>query len=251
MMQVDVGVSGQSNVPTIRWTVARRYRAFEALHEELSKIYGKKTLPSLPKKSLLRSFDSSYIDSKQKGLQQYVRDLLLDPEIGRSSQLCAFLIGNFDEVFGSWLSSPLAPTQPTPMSPAAATPAPSSSSAEQQLRAELKMSMESQNGLQAQLAQLQKELETAQALQAKQQQSQQDADQQVRALQAQLEAARNASSEAAQLRAEVEASKLQQSALVDMVAQRDDELKAANEEVKTLKSHKKVRVMPHATSSFF
>lgn len=226
MVQVNVGVSGSTSTPTIRWTVARRYRAFEALHEELSKIYGKRTLPSLPKKSLLRSFDANYIDTKQKGLQQYIRDLLLDPEIGRSSQLCSFLIGSFDEVFGSWLSSPLAPAMPnTPPAPAASSPA--SSQADQALRAELKLSMESQQSLQQQLEALQQEVERARKSEAKQQQQHQDAHAQ-------------SQSEVERLRAELDQLQRQQSALVEMVGQRDAQLVTAAEEIKLLKSHKKV-----------
>lgn len=88
----DESETSQSN-PKVTWLISRRYREFDALHEEIKAIiddyvasrryFGKESagidpsnLPSLPKKTWFKGTEPTIIADRKLGLSRYVKDLL-------------------------------------------------------------------------------------------------------------------------------------------------------------------------------
>lgn len=79
------------NGPSLKWTVVKRYSAFEELHAKL-----KKAIPSfeaqLPKKHFFGNLDQQFIANRKVELQTYLGQLLWNRTVQENADLQAFLL---------------------------------------------------------------------------------------------------------------------------------------------------------------
>jgi len=75
------------------WKITRKEAEFRNLHEKLAIRHKKVRIPRFPGSSLTQKLGSA--EKKQKQFQQYLDELSEIPELARSDEMSAFLIGNF------------------------------------------------------------------------------------------------------------------------------------------------------------
>lgn len=79
---------------TITWVIYKRYSAFYALHQELSKAHASHPhirLPHLPPKRLTRSLAAEFVEKRKQELQEYLREILASAELLHSPVILSFL----------------------------------------------------------------------------------------------------------------------------------------------------------------
>ena len=91
------------NGPSLKWTVVKRYSAFEELHAKL-----KKAIPSfeaqLPKKHFFGNLDQQFIANRKVELQTYLGQLLWNRTVQENADLQAFLLPSPDDA--KWAQTP-------------------------------------------------------------------------------------------------------------------------------------------------
>ena len=77
----------------VKWSVSRRYNTFHVLHKRLRSKYARMEA-SLPKKNpfrLFRKFDGEYLQQRKSELNDYLRQVLDDPNVSDAKELRLFL----------------------------------------------------------------------------------------------------------------------------------------------------------------
>eukprot|EP00743_Colponemidia_sp_Colp-15_P006113 GILK01006571.1.p1 GENE.GILK01006571.1~~GILK01006571.1.p1 ORF type:complete len:965 (-),score=132.21 GILK01006571.1:54-2915(-) len=69
----------------------KRYNDFRILHQQLQEQFSTKTLPTLPAKMLFRNPSESALNTRRLELDNYLKLLLADPEVSKSSAMQDFL----------------------------------------------------------------------------------------------------------------------------------------------------------------
>eukprot|EP01137_Pigoraptor_chileana_P020379 Opistho-2@82662 len=78
--------------PASKWSVKRRYRQFDSLNRSLHKRFGRKLKAQMPKKQVFGSMSASVVELRRKALEQYVRDVIANPDVGiTDADIAAFL----------------------------------------------------------------------------------------------------------------------------------------------------------------
>ncbi|EMD32662.1 RGS domain protein [Gelatoporia subvermispora B] len=73
------------------WVVARRYNEFFNMHNKLRERYALVRNLDFPRKQLVTSLSSSFVDSRRMGLEKYLQSLITIPAVCESDELRTFL----------------------------------------------------------------------------------------------------------------------------------------------------------------
>lgn len=88
---VEVQRNAGEQMPAASWVVTRRYSEFHELHQKLRSKYPSVRNLDFPRRRMVMKFQSEFLRKRRAALEQYLRDLLLLPDVCRSRDLRAFL----------------------------------------------------------------------------------------------------------------------------------------------------------------
>jgi sorting nexin-25 len=88
---VEVQRNAGEQMPAASWVVSRRYSEFHELHQKLRSRYPSVRNLDFPRRRMVMKFQSEFLRKRRTGLEQYLKDLLLLPDVCRSRDLRAFL----------------------------------------------------------------------------------------------------------------------------------------------------------------
>ncbi|KAK5987754.1 Sorting nexin-12 [Cladobotryum mycophilum] len=88
---IEVQRNAGEQMPASSWIVMRRYSEFHELHQKLRSRYPSVRNLDFPRRRVVMKFQSEFLKKRRAALEQYLRDLLLLPEVCRSRELRAFL----------------------------------------------------------------------------------------------------------------------------------------------------------------
>ncbi|SPO02657.1 related to intermediate filament protein MDM1 [Cephalotrichum gorgonifer] len=88
---VEVQRNAGEQMPAAAWSVARRYSEFHELHQKLRSMYPSVRSLDFPRRRMVMKFQSEFLRKRRIALENYLRELLLLPEVCRSRELRAFL----------------------------------------------------------------------------------------------------------------------------------------------------------------
>lgn len=88
---VEVQRNAGEQMPAASWVVTRRYSEFHELHQKLRSKYPSVRNLDFPRRRMVMKFQSEFLRKRRAALDQYLRDLLLLPDVCRSRDLRAFL----------------------------------------------------------------------------------------------------------------------------------------------------------------
>ncbi|KAL5627965.1 hypothetical protein BROUX41_002713 [Berkeleyomyces rouxiae] len=88
---VEVQKNAGEQMPAATWEVIRRYSEFHELHHQLRARYPSVRNLDFPGRRVVMKFHTDFLRKRLVGLEKYLRDLLLLPEVCHSRQLRAFL----------------------------------------------------------------------------------------------------------------------------------------------------------------
>ncbi|TDZ29580.1 Sorting nexin-12 [Colletotrichum spinosum] len=83
-------VAGEK-MPAATWIITRRYSEFHELHQKLRSRYPSVRNLDFPRRRMMMKFQSEFLRRRRAALEQYLRELLMLPEVCRSRDLRAFL----------------------------------------------------------------------------------------------------------------------------------------------------------------
>lgn len=88
---VEVQRNAGEQIPAASWIVTRRYSEFLDLHQKLRSRYPSVRDLEFPRRRMVMKFQSEFLRKRRAALEQYLRELLLLPDVCRSRELRAFL----------------------------------------------------------------------------------------------------------------------------------------------------------------
>ncbi|KOS23060.1 Sorting nexin-12 [Escovopsis weberi] len=88
---IEVQRDAGEQMPASSWIVMKRYSEFHELHQRLRSRYPTVRNLDFPRRRVVMKFQSDFLKRRRAALEQYLRDLLLLPEVCRSRELRAFL----------------------------------------------------------------------------------------------------------------------------------------------------------------
>ena len=88
---VEVQRDAGEQMPAASWIVTRRYSEFHDLHQKLRSRYPSVRHLDFPRRRVVMKFQSEFLRKRRTALEQYLRELLLLPDVCRSRELRAFL----------------------------------------------------------------------------------------------------------------------------------------------------------------
>ncbi|SPJ83738.1 related to intermediate filament protein MDM1 [Fusarium torulosum] len=88
---VEVQRNAGEQMPAASWVVSRRYSEFHELHQKLRSRYPSVRNLDFPRRRMVMKFQSEFLRKRRTALEQYLKDLLLLPDVCRSRELRAFL----------------------------------------------------------------------------------------------------------------------------------------------------------------
>lgn len=91
---VEVQRNAGEQMPAAAWTVTRRYSEFHELHQKLRSLYPSVRGLDFPRRRMVMKFQRDFLHKRRLALENYLRELLLLPEVCRSRELRAFLSQN-------------------------------------------------------------------------------------------------------------------------------------------------------------
>lgn len=88
---IEVQRDAGEKMPAATWIITRRYSEFHELHQNLRSRYPSVRNLDFPRRRMVMKFQSEFLRKRRAALEQYLRDLLMLPEVCRSRDLRAFL----------------------------------------------------------------------------------------------------------------------------------------------------------------
>ncbi|KAI0011492.1 PXA domain-containing protein [Xylariaceae sp. FL0662B] len=88
---VEVQRNAGEKMPAAAWIVTRRYSEFHELHQRLRHWYPSVRNLDFPRRRVVMKLQSDFLRKRREALEQYLRQLLLLPDVCRSRDLRAFL----------------------------------------------------------------------------------------------------------------------------------------------------------------
>ncbi|KAH8808421.1 PXA domain-containing protein [Xylogone sp. PMI_703] len=88
---VEVQRKAGEQMPAATWTVTRRYSEFHELHQRLRVKYPSVRNLDFPRRRVVLKLQNDFLHKRRIGLENYLRELLLLPDVCRSRELRAFL----------------------------------------------------------------------------------------------------------------------------------------------------------------
>ncbi|KAF6832587.1 intermediate filament protein [Colletotrichum musicola] len=88
---IEVQRDAGEKMPAATWIITRRYSEFHELHQKLRSRYPSVRNLDFPRRRMVMKFQSEFLRKRRAALEQYLRDLLMLPEVCRSRDLRAFL----------------------------------------------------------------------------------------------------------------------------------------------------------------
>ncbi|KAI1078058.1 PXA domain-containing protein [Whalleya microplaca] len=88
---VEVQRDAGEKMPAATWIVTRRYSEFHDLHQRLRTRYPSVRNLDFPRRRMVMKLQSEFLKKRREALEQYLRQLLLLPDVCRSRDLRAFL----------------------------------------------------------------------------------------------------------------------------------------------------------------
>ena len=88
---IEVQRNAGEQMPAASWVVTRRYSEFHELHQRLRSRYPSVRNLDFPRRRMVMKFQSDFLRKRRMALEQYLRGLLLLPDVCRSRDLRAFL----------------------------------------------------------------------------------------------------------------------------------------------------------------
>lgn len=88
---VEVQRNAGEQMPAATWSVSRRYSEFHELHQKLRSLYPSVRSLDFPRRRVVMKFQREFLHKRRLALENYLRELLLLPEVCRSRELRAFL----------------------------------------------------------------------------------------------------------------------------------------------------------------
>ncbi|TID07693.1 Sorting nexin-12 [Colletotrichum higginsianum] len=88
---VEVQRDAGEKMPAATWMITRRYSEFHELHQKLRSRYPSVRNLDFPRRRMVMKFQSEFLRKRRTALEQYLRELLMLPEVCRSRDLRAFL----------------------------------------------------------------------------------------------------------------------------------------------------------------
>ncbi|GKT65891.1 intermediate filament protein [Colletotrichum tofieldiae] len=88
---VEVQRDAGEKMPAATWMITRRYSEFHELHQKLRSRYPSVRNLDFPRRRMVMKFQSEFLRKRRAALEQYLRELLMLPEVCRSRDLRAFL----------------------------------------------------------------------------------------------------------------------------------------------------------------
>lgn len=88
---VEVQRNAGEQMPAATWTITRRYSEFHELHQKLRSLYPSVRGLDFPRRRMVMKFQRDFLHKRRLALENYLRELLLLPEVCRSRELRAFL----------------------------------------------------------------------------------------------------------------------------------------------------------------
>lgn len=88
---IEVQRDAGEKMPAATWIVTRRYSEFHELHQKLRHRYPSVRNLDFPRRRMVMKLQSDFLRKRSEALEQYLRQLLLLPDVCRSRDLRAFL----------------------------------------------------------------------------------------------------------------------------------------------------------------
>ncbi|KAL1842933.1 hypothetical protein VTJ49DRAFT_3721 [Mycothermus thermophilus] len=88
---IEVSRNAGERMPAATWVVTRRYSEFLALHQKLRERYPSVRNLDFPRRRVVMKLQSEFLQKRRAGLEKYLSELLLLPDVCRSRELRAFL----------------------------------------------------------------------------------------------------------------------------------------------------------------
>ncbi|KAF9876002.1 intermediate filament protein [Colletotrichum karsti] len=88
---IEVQRDAGEKMPAATWIITRRYSEFHELHQKLRSRYPSVRNLDFPRRRMVMKFQSEFLRKRRAALEQYLRELLMLPEVCRSRDLRAFL----------------------------------------------------------------------------------------------------------------------------------------------------------------
>ncbi|KAK6344518.1 Intermediate filament protein [Orbilia brochopaga] len=88
---IEVYRKAGEQFPAAEWAVARRYREFLKLYEELRAKYSSVKQLDFPRKHMVMKLQRDFLDKRRAALETYLKSLLLIPDVCRSREFRSFL----------------------------------------------------------------------------------------------------------------------------------------------------------------
>ncbi|KAK0673045.1 putative sorting nexin [Cercophora samala] len=88
---VEVSRNAGEKMPAARWVVKRRYSEFLELHQKLRGGYPSVRGLEFPRRRMVMKLEQGFLQKRRAGLERYLSELLLLPDVCRSRDLRAFL----------------------------------------------------------------------------------------------------------------------------------------------------------------
>lgn len=88
---VEVQRKAGEQMPAATWTVTRRYSEFHELHQHLRIKYPSVRNLDFPRRRMVMKLQSDFLHKRRLALENYLREILLLPDVCRSRELRAFL----------------------------------------------------------------------------------------------------------------------------------------------------------------
>ncbi|EWC44000.1 hypothetical protein DRE_01352 [Drechslerella stenobrocha 248] len=88
---IEVYRKAGDQFPAAEWAVARRYREFLKLYEDLRAKYASVKHLEFPRKHMVMKLQRDFLDKRRAALEAYLKSLLLIPDVCKSRELRSFL----------------------------------------------------------------------------------------------------------------------------------------------------------------
>jgi sorting nexin-25 len=88
---VEVHRKAGEQMPAATWTITRRYSEFHDLHQRLRTKYPSVRNLDFPRRRMVMKLQTDFLHKRRLALENYLREILLLPEVCRSRDLRAFL----------------------------------------------------------------------------------------------------------------------------------------------------------------
>jgi sorting nexin-25 len=88
---IEVQRKAGEQMPAATWTITRRYSEFHDLHQRLRMRYPSVRNLDFPRRRMVMTFQPQFLQKRRAALENYLREILLLPDVCRSRDLRAFL----------------------------------------------------------------------------------------------------------------------------------------------------------------